>query len=64
MMMMNPHYWPRRVLGAIAATLIGTAFYFAIANVFGLATANVALVLFVVMAVWFVRRQTAQGASA
>jgi hypothetical protein len=34
--MVNSH-WPRRVLGAIAATLIGTAISFAIINVLGLA---------------------------
>ena len=45
-----------RLLGAICATLFGVAFFFAIIGVFGLSASIVALVLFVALAVFIVRR--------
>jgi hypothetical protein len=45
-----------RVMGTIAATLLGIAFFFAIIGVFGLPIAIAALVLFVISAMAIFRR--------
>jgi hypothetical protein len=50
-----------RVVGAIAVTLIGVMFFFAIIGVFGLTVAIAALALFVVLALLTLRRPQAEG---
>jgi hypothetical protein len=50
------------LFGAIAVTLIGVAFFFAIVGVFGLPAAIVALVLFIALASVLFRRPQAEGA--
>ena len=49
------------LFGAIAATLIGVGFFFAIVGVFGLPAAIVALVLFIALASVIFRRPQAEG---
>jgi hypothetical protein len=49
------------LVGAIAVTLIGIGFFFAIVGVFGLAAAIVALALFVALASVLFRRPQAEG---
>jgi hypothetical protein len=51
----------RRLAGAIAATLIGAVFFFAIIGVFGLTAAIGALALFLVLALLTFRRPQAEG---
>jgi hypothetical protein len=49
------------LFGAIAVTLIGIGFFFAIVGVFGLPAAIVALVLFIALAAVLFRRPQAEG---
>jgi hypothetical protein len=49
------------LFGAIAATLIGIGFFFAIVGVFGLPAAMVALALFIALASVLFRRPQAEG---
>jgi hypothetical protein len=49
------------LFGAIAVTLIGMGFFFAIVGVFGLPAAIVALVLFIALAFVLFRRPQAGG---
>ncbi len=49
------------IIGAIAATLIGVGFFFAIVGVFGLPVAIVALVVFIALASVLFRRPQAEG---
>jgi hypothetical protein len=49
------------LFGAIAVTLIGIGFFFAIVGVFGLPPAIVALVLFIALAAVIFRRPQAEG---
>jgi hypothetical protein len=49
------------LFGAIAVTLIGAGFFFAIVGVFGLPAAIVALVLFIALAAVIFRRPQAEG---
>jgi hypothetical protein len=49
------------LFGAIAVTLIGVGFFFAIVGVFGLAVAIVALLVFIALASVLFRRPQAEG---
>jgi hypothetical protein len=49
------------LFGAIAVTLIGMAFFFAIVGVFGLSAAILALVLFIALAFVLFRRPQTEG---
>jgi hypothetical protein len=49
------------LFGAIAATLIGIGFFFAIVGVFGLPVAIAALVVFIALASVLFRRPQAEG---
>ena len=49
------------LFGAIAVTLIGVGFFFAIVGVFGLAAAIVALLVFIALASVLFRRPQAEG---
>lgn len=51
----------RRFIGAITATLIGTAFFFGIVGVFGLPASIGAGILFIVLALLIFRRPQGQG---
>ena len=51
----------RRFIGAVTATLIGTAFFFVIVGVFGLPASIGAGILFIVLALLIFRRPQAEG---
>jgi hypothetical protein len=50
-----------RILGAVLAALLGTAFFFTIIGVFGLTPAILALVLFIALAAAIFRCPQAEG---
>ena len=51
----------RRFIGAVATTLIGTAFFFVIVGVFGLPASIGAGILFIVLALLIFRLPQAEG---
>jgi hypothetical protein len=60
-MSMRSLIFAMHLFGAIAVTLIGMGFFFAIVGVFGLPAAIVALVLFIALAFVLFRRPQAGG---
>jgi hypothetical protein len=51
----------RRFIGALFSTFLGGGFFFAIVGVFGVPAAIVALLLFIALSLWVVRRPQGGG---